>query len=82
MGLSAEARVLVIEDAPAGIAAGKAAGCKVIGLVTTHSVAQVKESKPDWIVKDLRSVKFVNVGGSAEKGGEVRIEISDCLTTL
>lgn len=74
----------MIEDAPAGIAAGKAAGCKVIGLVTTHSVAQVKESKPDWVVKDLRSIKFVNVGGAAEEKGEgkVRIEITDCLTTL
>ena len=74
----------MIEDAPAGIAAGKAAGCKVIGLVTTHSVAQVKESMPDWIVKDLRSIKFVNVGGTAEEKGEgkVRIEITDCLTTL
>lgn len=74
----------MIEDAPAGIAAGKAAGCKVIGLATTHSVAQVKESKPDWIVSDLRSVKFVNVGGTVEKKGEgeVRIEITDCLTTL
>ncbi len=82
MGLSAESRVLVIEDAPAGIAAGKAAGCKVIGLVTTHKIAQVKESKPDWIVKDLRSVKFVNIGGTTEKRGEVRIEISGCLTPL
>ena len=74
----------MIEDAPAGIAAGKAAGCKVIGLVTTHSVAQVNESKPDWIVKDLRSIQFVNVGGTAEEKGEgmVRIEIGDCLTTL
>ncbi|GAA2005980.1 HAD-IA family hydrolase [Nakamurella flavida] len=30
-------RCLVLEDAPAGVAAAKAAGCPVIGLLTTHS---------------------------------------------
>src|SRR5690348_5938744 len=33
--------VLVLEDSPAGIASGKAAGCKVIGLVTSHTLEQV-----------------------------------------
>ena len=30
--------ILVLEDSPAGIRAGKAAGCKVLGLVTSHTV--------------------------------------------
>lgn len=51
LGLSADACVLVIEDSPAGIAAGKAAGCKVIGLATTHSIAQLRAVRPDWIVR-------------------------------
>ncbi|KAL2043521.1 hypothetical protein N7G274_003828 [Stereocaulon virgatum] len=75
LGLSADACVLVIEDSPAGIAAGKAAGCKVIGLATTHSIAQLSAVRPDWIVQDLRSVKFI--GDAAEVAGEVRIEISN-----
>lgn len=53
--------VLVLEDSPAGIKAGKAAGCKVLGLVTSHTLEQVKEAKPDWIVTDLSSVKVVGV---------------------
>ena len=36
--LGSAARVIVLEDSPAGIQAGKAAGCKVIGLVTTHTL--------------------------------------------
>ncbi|KAL8655496.1 MAG: hypothetical protein Q9226_003023 [Calogaya cf. arnoldii] len=63
LGLTAEeprAAVLVIEDSPAGILAGKAAGCQVIGLATTHSIEQIRQSGPNWIVKDLRSVTLLS----------------------
>ena len=66
--------VLVLEDAPAGIRAGKAAGCKVLGLVTSHTFEQVREAEPDWIVKDLSSVKVVGI----VEGG-VELEFSDVL---
>lgn len=66
--------VLVLEDAPAGIRAGKAAGCKVLGLVTSHTAEQVKDAQPDWIVKDLESVKIVDY-----KDGLVTLEFSDGL---
>lgn len=49
--------VLVIEDSPAGIEAGKAAGCKVIGLLTSHTYEQIAGSAPDWILQDLQSLK-------------------------
>lgn len=67
-----EQEVLVVEDSPAGIKAGKAAGCKVIGLVTSHAVEQVLEA--DWVVKDLNSVKVV-----PGKQGKVSLEIRDAL---
>lgn len=67
-------QVLVLEDAPAGIKAGKAAGCKVIGLVTSHTVEQVVAAGPDWVVKDLESVRVVG-----REGGRVTIEISNAL---
>ena len=70
----------MIEDSPAGITAGKAAGCKVIGLATTHSVAQLRAVRPDYIVQDLRGVKFV--GDAADTMGEVSIEISHGLAGL
>lgn len=76
LNLNADARVLVVEDSPAGIRAGKAASCSVLGLATTHSVAQLQEHGPDWIVKDLQSVRFVNRKADT---GEVAIEISKSL---
>jgi len=44
---------LVVEDAPAGIRAGRAAGAKVLGLLTSHSLESVQEEGPNWIVDDL-----------------------------
>lgn len=71
LGLQSRASdVLVLEDSPAGIRAGKAAGCKVIGLVTSHTAEQVREAGPDWVVKDLDSVKVV-----AYENGETTLEI-------
>jgi mannitol-1-/sugar-/sorbitol-6-phosphatase len=40
---------LVIEDAPAGIRAGKAAGARVLGLRTTATEAELREAGADWI---------------------------------
>lgn len=75
LGLQDQAgNVLVLEDAPAGIKAGKDAGCKVIGLVTSHTVDQVVAAEPDWVVKDLESVRVVS-----QEGGKVTIEISNAL---
>lgn len=44
---------LVVEDAPAGIRSGKAAGAKVLAVLTSHSLEAVKAVEPDWIVPDL-----------------------------
>lgn len=76
LGLNPKATMLVLEDAPAGIRAGKAAGYKVVGLTTTHSIKQVKEAGADWILKDLSSVRYL---GRDEKTGSVMIEISGAL---
>ena len=76
LGLGAEDEVLVIEDAPAGVKAGKAAGCRVVGLRTTHTVEQIREAGADWIVEDLRSVKFV---GKDQETGSFMIEVHNSL---
>lgn len=72
--LDADKNVLVLEDSPAGIRAGKAAGCKVLGLVTSHTAEQVRSAGPDWIVKDLDSVRVVE-----SKDGCLTLEISNGL---
>jgi glycerol 3-phosphatase-1 len=62
LGLDDTSNILVVEDAPSGIRAGKAAGFKVIGLVTTHSLQQVRDAGADWIVRDLRDVAVKGTG--------------------
>jgi mannitol-1-/sugar-/sorbitol-6-phosphatase len=45
---------LVIEDSPAGIQSGKAAGCKTLGVLTSHTAAELAAA--DWLVPSLESV--------------------------
>ncbi|KAF9649351.1 phosphatase [Thelephora ganbajun] len=59
-------RCLVVEDSPSGIKSGNTAGCKTLGLLTTHSPRQVVESSPDYTVKDLSSVSMKIVNGVVE----------------
>lgn len=71
IGLGERARVLVAEDAPAGVKAGKAAGCMVVGLATTHGVDQLRDAGADWIIEDLTCVK---VAGKGDDGWKILIE--------
>ncbi|KAF2739982.1 HAD-like protein [Polyplosphaeria fusca] len=71
-----EATILVLEDAPAGVRAGKAAGFKVVALATSHSLAQLQEAGADWIVRDMRSV---TLKGWSRATGEAKVEVVDAL---
>ncbi|CCD22411.1 glycerol-1-phosphatase RHR2 NDAI_0A02530 [Naumovozyma dairenensis CBS 421] len=51
-------KVIVFEDAPAGIAAGKAAGCKIVGVATTFSLDYLQERGCDIIVKNHESIEL------------------------
>jgi sugar-phosphatase len=46
---------VVVEDAPSGIAAARAAGCRNLAVTTTHRPAELTAA--DWVVADLRSVR-------------------------
>ena len=72
----ANARTLVVEDAPSGIKAGKAAGFMVVALATTHEVSRLQDAGADWIVQDLRSVTLHKWDVSL---GEAMVEIKDAL---
>ncbi|KAK3362122.1 HAD-like domain-containing protein [Lasiosphaeria ovina] len=79
LGLAGPAKqVLVLEDSPAGIRAGKDAGCKVLAVVTSHTADEVLSAGPDWVVKDLASVRLVGTSGDSSK---VTLEISNALVT-
>lgn len=45
---------VVVEDAPSGVGAGKAAGSRVLGVVGTHSLQQLQQA--DWVVRSLEKV--------------------------
>ena len=74
LGLKQGASILVIEDAPSGVQAGKAAGFEVLALATTHRIDQLKEAGADWIVEDLQSVAL-----EKWSSGQVEIEIRNAL---
>lgn len=67
---------LVLEDAPAGVMAGKAAGYKVVALATTHEISRLKDAGADWIVRDMRSVTMAKWDAAS---GRVGIQIKDAL---
>ena len=48
------AECLVIEDAPAGINAGKEAGCRVLAVASSHHADEL--SKADWVIPSLTEV--------------------------
>lgn len=70
LGLEDSSSLVVLEDAPSGIRAGKAAGFKVLALATTHTLAQIQDAGADWIVEDLRSVSV-----KAVADGQIQLEI-------
>jgi sugar-phosphatase len=45
----------VIEDAPAGLAAGRAAGCATLAVTTTHSAGELEA---EVVVAGLSEVNF------------------------
>lgn len=55
----------VMEDAPAGVRAGKAAGAFVLALRTTTSDAELRQAGADWIVQDCSEL-IVECNGSGE----------------
>ena len=53
---------VVVEDAPSGVGAGKAAGSRVLGVLGTHTCEELREA--DWIVDSLeRVVVRIDDGG-------------------
>jgi sugar-phosphatase len=64
---------VVVEDAPVGILAGKAAGARVIACRTTAPESELKQAGADWIVDDCKSI---SVDGENTKAG-LRLFLND-----
>jgi sugar-phosphatase len=56
---------IVLEDAPAGVRSGKAAGARVLALRTTASDSELREAGADWIVDDCAELSLDLNGGAA-----------------
>lgn len=69
---------LVLEDAPAGVRAGKAAGFAVVALATTHAAQELRDAGADWVVRDMRSVALRAWDAGV---GVVEVEIAGALSS-
>ena len=52
---------IVLEDAPAGVRAGKAAGAKVIAFKTTVQESALREAGSDWILNNCSDIQVLDV---------------------
>jgi sugar-phosphatase len=60
---------IVVEDVPAGIHAGKAAGARVIGFLTTMDRRHLEDAGADWIVQNSADiVAATNVASNHDDG--------------
>jgi sugar-phosphatase len=57
LGFPAE-QCIVVEDVPAGVASGKAAGTRVIAVCTTMNEAELRKAEPDWILETCADISL------------------------
>jgi sugar-phosphatase len=62
----------VVEDAPSGVGAGIAAGCRVLGVLGTHSLDELHAAS--WVVSSLEGV----IGTTTVDGLEMRFAPVAC----
>ncbi|HEY3619826.1 MAG TPA: HAD family hydrolase [Candidatus Sulfotelmatobacter sp.] len=55
-------KCIVLEDVPAGVRAGKAAGAKVIAFPTTVSESTLRDAGADWVLNSCADIRVLDVG--------------------
>lgn len=60
---AASSACIVVEDAPSGVGAGVAAGCRVLGVLGTHTEAELRKAGVSWVVASLKDVEAEVVEG-------------------
>ena len=63
-------KVVIFEDAAAGVRAGKAAGATVVSVLETHSRKSLEQAGTDYIVRGLHQVRM-----SGLRNGLMTLEI-------
>jgi sugar-phosphatase len=64
LGIS-PADCVVAEDAASGVRSGKAAGARVLGLLTTSTAEELSSAGADWIAADLSALSLNPQGQTA-----------------
>ena len=63
----APAECIVVEDAPAGIRSGKAAGARVIGITTFSDGDELRGNGADWVVENCAAISLATPVDGAGK---------------
>ncbi|ODV81471.1 HAD-like protein [Suhomyces tanzawaensis NRRL Y-17324] len=71
---AAHKKVVVFEDAPAGITAGKGAGAFIVGICSTYDPEKVRKSGADIVVDDLSSFSIESYNPDTE---EFKVVVKD-----
>lgn len=53
---------VVVEDVPAGVRSGKAAGARVVALCTTMEEAELREAGADWVLDNCGGISLIESG--------------------
>jgi len=64
---------IVVEDAAAGVRAGKAAGARVIAFLTTMSREELEEAGADWIVQNCADIAVSGVDDDDDGGLHLKL---------
>ena len=65
------AECVVLEDVPAGVRAGKAAGARVIAFKTTVQDAALREAGADWILNNCANIRLL------DRSSNLKLEIKE-----
>lgn len=65
---------IVVEDAPAGVVSGKAAGSRVIGVAAVFGEEELREKGADWIVTNCAAISVIEA--PADGAGKVVLRIA------
>lgn len=63
---------IVVEDVPAGVASGKAAGSRVAALCTTMPESELRAAQPDWLLDNCAAI---SLDGSAIEDGCLALQL-------
>lgn len=68
---------IVVEDAPAGVRSGKAAGARVIGVTTDLSEAELRKNGADWVVENCAAI---SLAAPVDETGKLSLSLENILS--